>query len=171
MGHYRQSTGHHQQALAVFREIGDQRGQARALHNLGTVELLQARPQQASGYFRQALPRYRQAGDQTGEARTLNNLGTVDGLQRRYQQAAEHHQQALDLFDKIGDRSGEAEALNGLGRAHSGLARAYSASGNPGQARRHWLEALARYTECGAPEADQVRAELATPDGQGYLTP
>jgi hypothetical protein len=30
-----------------------------------------------------------------------------------------------------------------------------------GQARHHWPQALTLYTELGAPEADQVRAQLA----------
>ena len=52
-------------------------------------------------------------------------------------------------------------------RAHNGLAHAYHAAGDPGQARRHWKEALTLYIILGAPETDQVRAHLAITDDQG----
>jgi len=43
--------------------------------------------------------------------------------------------------------------------AAAGLARANPTTGDPGQARFHWQEALASYN-LGAPEADQARAQL-----------
>jgi hypothetical protein len=56
-------------------------------------------------------------------------------------------------------------------RAHRGLAHACHAEGDLTQARHHWREALTRYTAIGAPEADDIRAELATagePAGDGH---
>jgi tetratricopeptide (TPR) repeat protein len=50
-------------------------------------------------------------------------------------------------------------------RAHNGLAHAHHAAGDLGEARRHWNEALSLYITLGAPEADQVRAHLAS-DGE-----
>jgi Flp pilus assembly protein TadD len=50
-------------------------------------------------------------------------------------------------------------------RAHDGLARACDALGDADQARHHWRQALAIFTELGVPEAGQVRAQLdATTD-------
>jgi hypothetical protein len=46
-------------------------------------------------------------------------------------------------------------------RAHHGLGQVSHADGDPSQARRHWQEALALFTELGTPEARQVRAQLA----------
>jgi tetratricopeptide (TPR) repeat protein len=69
------------------------------------------------------------------------------------QQAVGYHRRALGLFREIGDRTGEAETLNGLGEV-------FLATGRPGQARRHWQEALTLYTTLGAPEAGQIRAQL-----------
>jgi hypothetical protein len=36
----------------------------------------------------------------------------------------------------------------------------HQALGDPGQARGHWQEALALYTDMGMPEAEQARASL-----------
>ena len=72
-------------------------------------------------------------------------------------QACAQHAAALGLAIADGDKYQQA-------RAHHGLARACQAAGDPGQARHHWQQALALYTDLGAPEADQVRAQLAAAD-------
>jgi len=56
-------------------------------------------------------------------------------------------------------------------RARNGLAHASHAAGDPGQARRHWKEALTLYISLGAPETDQVRARLATTDDHARREP
>jgi hypothetical protein len=52
-------------------------------------------------------------------------------------------------------------------RAHAGLARAYQASGDTGQARHHGHQALTRYTELGAPEAGQFETQLTADNTAG----
>ena len=62
---------------------------------------------------------------------------------------------ALSVSAQIGEKYEQA-------RAHNGLAHAYQAAGDPGQARHHWKEALTLYISLGAPDTDQVRSHLAT---------
>jgi tetratricopeptide (TPR) repeat protein len=88
------------------------------------------------------------------EAVALNGLGNVLFQAGDADQAHERHAAALRLASK-------ADAPREQARAHSGLARACQAGGDQAQARYHWQEALTHYTAIGAPEADQVRAELA----------
>jgi hypothetical protein len=72
-----------------------------------------------------------------------------------------HHAAALQLASEAGSPKRQA-------RAHSGLARACQADGDPVQARHHWQQALIHYAAIGAPEADEIRARLATArDGDG----
>jgi hypothetical protein len=47
-------------------------------------------------------------------------------------------------------------------RAHAGLARSHHAASDPARALDHWHKALALYDDLGTPEADQIRASLAT---------
>ena len=61
---------------------------------------------------------------------------------------------ALGLARQIGDRYQQARALDGL-------ARASKAIGGPAKAGSTWQEAVAIFTELGAPEAGATRAELA----------
>jgi transcriptional regulator with XRE-family HTH domain len=67
---------------------------------------------------------------------------------------ATQHTAALGLARQTGDKYQQARAYDGLGRA-------CHAAGNPGQARRHWQQALILYADPGSPEADQVRAQLS----------
>jgi hypothetical protein len=50
---------------------------------------------------------------------------------------------------------------NQQARAHRGLGRAWYALGEPGQARQHWQEALAIFTDIGIP-AGHVPEHLLT---------
>jgi len=155
-GRCEQATGQFQQALALYRDSGDEFGEARVLSNLGVVCRRQGRYQEAADYYRQARALFCETGHRLGEARALGNLGIVDERLGRYPQAIGHHQHAaaLGLASQIGDQYEQA-------RAHNGLARSYHATGDQSQARRHWQEALTRYTDLGA--AGSSRAGLRPP--------
>ena len=75
-------------------------------------------------------------------------------------QARAQHHDALTLACQMGDRYEQA-------RAHDGLGRSWHASGDHAQARYHWQQALALYTDMGVPEAGPVRARLDDPSLPG----
>jgi tetratricopeptide (TPR) repeat protein len=152
-GRYEQAIGHHQAALALFRETGNRNGEAHALSNLAVAELRSQRYQRAEGHLRHAWTLFREIGDTAGEAEALNGLGELFLATGDPGQARAQHSAALGLTSPNGDKHEQAHA-------HDGLARCYQAADDPGQAARHWQEALALYTHLGAPEADQVRAQL-----------
>jgi DNA-binding SARP family transcriptional activator/tetratricopeptide (TPR) repeat protein len=156
-GRYQQATDHHRQALDLFRKIGDRTGEAGANTRLGDVDLRQGRYQQATDHHRQALDLFRETGDRSGEAGAINGLGEVLIATGQPSAARAQHTAALCLASQIGDKYEQA-------RAHNGLARACLATGKPGQARHHWQEAVTLYTNLGAPEADQIRAQLTAAD-------
>ena len=105
----------------------------------------------------------RHLGDRSAEAGALHDLCSVDLRQGRYEQGTAGMRQALDLHRETGDLAGQARVLANLGIAEllQGLASSYQHSGDTRRAHRHLREALTRYTELGAPEAEQVHAELA----------
>ncbi len=156
-GCYQQAVSHLRHALALCRKAGDRAGEAQALTDLGASELRQGRYQQAISHLRQALALCRKAGDRAGEAIALNGLGEVLLATGRPGRARSQHAAALTLASRIGETYEQA-------RAHNGLARAYHAGDERGQARHHWQQALTLYTELGAPEADQVSAQLTGAD-------
>ncbi|MGO9082419.1 MAG: ATP-binding protein [Streptosporangiaceae bacterium] len=153
-GRYPLAASQLQQALTRYSEIGDRQGAASALARLGLVALRQGRYQQAASQLQQALTEYRDMDDPSGQAQTLNSLGEMLLETGRPADARTEHAAAHGLAAQAGERYEQA-------RAHAGLASACQASGNARKAHHHWREALALYTDLDAPEADQVRAQLA----------
>ncbi len=154
-GRYEQANEHLRQALALFRETGNRTGEAHALTDLGDLGRREGHYHQAINHQRQALTLFREFGDRSGEAEALNGLGEIFLATGRHGHARAQHAIALGIASHIGDQVEEA-------RAHNGLALAHQATGDAARARSHWQEALALYTSLGAPEADQVRARIAT---------
>jgi DNA-binding SARP family transcriptional activator/Tfp pilus assembly protein PilF len=163
-GRYQEAARHHEQALAQFREIGEKTGEAEALNGLGEVLLATGHPAQARAEHAAAMSLASQIGDKHEQARAHNGLGAAlldSGLPG---QAHAQHAAALALASQSGDRYEQARALDGLARSHQ-------AAGEPGQAGHHWRRALARYTDLGLPEADDVRSRLTALGGVAFLEP
>jgi tetratricopeptide (TPR) repeat protein/transcriptional regulator with XRE-family HTH domain len=156
-GRYEQADGHLRQALPLFRETGNRTGEAHVLANLGILDLRQGRCQQATSSLQQALELFRQTGDRSGEAEALNGLGEVLLATGEPDGARTQHASALALTTGTGDKYEQA-------RAHHGLARCCHAAGDLGPSRQHLNQALTLYTNLGAPEADQIRTQLAAGD-------
>jgi len=108
----------YQQALAIYKEIGDRLGEAYSLGNLGNAYDSLGQYQQAIEFHQQSLAIEREIGDRSGEAGSLNNLGNAYNYLGQYRQAIEFYQQSLAIKREIGDRSGEANALGNLGNAY-----------------------------------------------------
>jgi tetratricopeptide (TPR) repeat protein/DNA-binding SARP family transcriptional activator len=120
-----QQTGHHEaareladEAAAIYRSLGDTRGEAEALDQLGLAHQRTARSREALAYFSEARLRYVDAADERGVASTLSHSGIACWHLGRYAQATAHLRDALARYREAGDRRGEAKTLNNLGRTH-----------------------------------------------------
>lgn len=152
-GRHAVAAAHHRAALELFRAMGHRSGQAWALDGLGVACAGLGRTGEAITHHRAALEIFQTVGERDGEASALNGLGEAEHLAGHHKQAAARHRAALAV-------AAEIEVFDQAARAHDGLARVRLAQGDPEAARRHWGEALARYTELGAQEAERVRARL-----------
>ncbi len=110
-----------QQALKIYREIGDRRGEASSLGNLGNAYNSLGQYQKAIDLYQQHLAIAREMGDRSGESSSLGNLGSVYDFLGQYQKAIEFHQQSLAIAREINDRRGEAKSLGNLGNAYNSL--------------------------------------------------
>ncbi len=112
-----------QEALKIYRELGDHSEEAASLNNLGIAYDSLGRYQKAIEFHQQSLTIEQEIGDRNGVATSLNNLGGAYRSLGQYQKAIEFHQQSLAIKQEIGDRNGEAGSLVNLGIAYDSLGR------------------------------------------------
>ena len=129
-----------QQALAQWRELGEQYWEAYTLNHLGRAYRLLSRYEQAVEYHEQALALRRAVKDQAGEGITLDDLGSAYNFMSRAEKAIEYHEQALRIGRQVKNRAGEAVTLLRLGNASLTLSR-YE------KAIEYYEQALAIYRE------------------------
>jgi tetratricopeptide (TPR) repeat protein len=148
---------HAQQALTLYQAAGHRRGQATALNAVGWYHAAVGDRAHALTYCQRALTLHQQLGDHYGEADTWDSLGYAHHHLNHHTQAADCYQHALTLYADLDDRYLEATTLTRLGETHH-------AAGRPDQARTAWTTALDILTDLHNPDADTVRAKLATLD-------
>ncbi|QBS41319.1 tetratricopeptide repeat protein [Nocardia sp. CS682] len=105
----------HQRAAEAAQRIGDRRGEATGLTDLGLVWRLIGDYEQSADLLQQGLTIYQEIGDRLGQANALTHLGVVRRRIGDYLQAAALHEQGLTLYQEIGDGLGQANALTDLG--------------------------------------------------------
>jgi tetratricopeptide (TPR) repeat protein len=140
LGAVEQARRYAEESLALFRRLDDDRGIARALHELGEAAGDEEDYDRAVELFGEAIAAARRAGDD-GAASTAN-LGYLAGLQGDYRRAASLSEEALTLFRQRGHTTGVLINLGNLSEAELGLGRLEDA-------RRHLAECveLARETQ------------------------
>ena len=103
-------------ALQLYRDLGDQAGQAAALIRIGHLHVATDDYPAAAAELRQALELFSDLGHRRGQGDALNNLGQVHSYTGDYPAAAACQRQALELYRDTGYRLGQAHALMSLGR-------------------------------------------------------
>jgi tetratricopeptide (TPR) repeat protein len=84
-------------ALVATRRTGDRRGQAKALHRLGSSYRGRGQFDEAISYHTQHLEVARELDDRGRQAQALMNLGSTYRDQRRFDEAINYYQQSLTL--------------------------------------------------------------------------
>ena len=136
------SSAHFEEALKLFLEVGDRRGQARVHLFKGYIAGGLGEPEKAVTEISQALDLYRAVADKQGEGWSLTALGLSHSVKRDEEHAIKMHREASDIFRAIGDRQSEGIALNGLGQAYENL-------GEYPTAIQHFRRALTIFHESG----------------------
>jgi predicted ATPase/class 3 adenylate cyclase len=133
---------HHEEALRLFRESGDRRGEVEGLYNVAALRLTSAFLSGGSGVdaaedlFRQSLVLAEDLKDGKGIAKAYRGLGLVAGMGRGDPGAAVPlFEKAVTLFEEVGERWELNEALIGLGNAYRFL-------GDKKRAKAYYLRGL-----------------------------
>lgn len=130
------------EASGVIQGLSSERGEARALSNIGVVYSELGQHDKALEYYQQALATHRRLADPHGEATNLVNMGSAYQHLDRHQEALVHYQKALTIFQKTGRRGDEGSVLNNLGIVHGKL-------GEYPQALDYYEKALTIHRETG----------------------
>jgi tetratricopeptide (TPR) repeat protein len=130
-GEYEEAADLFQEAHSIYEKLGDRKGQAEMLNNLGAVRTQEERYDAAAEAFEEARSVFESLEDNNGLAQTLGNLGTMYRYQGDNDTAVEHLKRAIDLLHEVGDREKEAATLALISRIRLGQLR--------------WLEALHFY--------------------------
>jgi CHAT domain-containing protein/tetratricopeptide (TPR) repeat protein len=126
---FREALQSWEQALIIYRDIQNRRGEGGTLGNLGIAHFGLGDYRQAITFFEQSLSIFREIGDQVGEEIALNNLGNAHDSLGAYRQAITFFEQHLAITRKIGNspedrlrqRAAEGTALGNLGVAYLSL--------------------------------------------------
>ncbi|MBK8049281.1 MAG: tetratricopeptide repeat protein [Anaerolineales bacterium] len=140
-----------EEALPIYRAIGDRLGEANCIRSLGDVHVSLAEYAQARQRYEEALPIYRTIGARLGEANCIRSLGNVHVSLAEYAQARQRYEEALPIYRTIGNRLGEANCIQSLGDVHRPRAPRVPNLGNDTNAVEAYEDAYHRFQTLGLP--------------------
>jgi predicted ATPase len=114
LGDYTTARAFHEESLAIWREIGDERCVAGSLNHLGLVAQEQGDYTTACTLYERALTINRRLGNRGSAAVDLNNQGSVALALGDYAEAWALYEQALTINRQLDNCAGIAYNLNGL---------------------------------------------------------
>jgi eukaryotic-like serine/threonine-protein kinase len=104
-----------EEALLIFRQIGNQLYAAQALNELGIVFNDEGKLAEAKSYYEQALRDYREADYKVTIGDELNNIGQVVERMGDLSEASQDFEGALQIFNEVGDKNAAALTESSLG--------------------------------------------------------
>jgi CHAT domain-containing protein/uncharacterized protein HemY len=115
----RQAITKFEQAIPLYRAVGDKAGEAVSLLRIGLIYSYLRENQKALEYYNQALPLCRTLGKKAWEADTLARIASVYDDLGQKQKALEYYNQVLALRREQGDKRQEALTLLMIGKIYS----------------------------------------------------
>jgi tetratricopeptide (TPR) repeat protein/transcriptional regulator with XRE-family HTH domain len=163
-GDYAEALRHAEQALRLYRDIGDRASEAVSLNAVGWCHILLGDYEQARTFCQGSLSANAEVGDRWLEGHTWDSLGYAEHHLGNQAEAVACYQRALSLYREAGDRFFEGETLTHLGDAQE-------AARELAQAKQARLQALAILDEIQHPDAERVRAKLASTNDEAVADP
>lgn len=111
----------YQQALPIWRLVGDRHGEAQTLNSLGFVLVAVGMVEKALVPYEGALAIWQQISYPRGEAETVLNIGAAYSRMGQKRRALAEYGRSLEIRERIGDRYGELYSLNNLGTIYFDL--------------------------------------------------
>ena len=144
---------HYQDALVMFTEMANIKGQATAYEGMGWCEIKLGNHCVAIGLIERAMRLYAEVDDINGTGGCWISLGQLRQSSDEHEAAIECFSKGIELFPQVGNRADVAECLLGRGDSRSAL-------DEPDAARQDWQQALAILEELELPLAESARSRL-----------
>ncbi|MGQ0535560.1 MAG: ATP-binding protein [Methanobacteriota archaeon] len=138
------------QALDLYKKVGDRLGEANTLHGIGEAQQLKGQAGAALASYTQALDLYKKIGDRVGEANTLSSLGCLEVQRGNVVEAERLVRQAAALNRSGGNKYNEAVYWGNF-------AISLVQHGHASTAARCAATAENLYRQLGHPSADKMR--------------
>jgi tetratricopeptide (TPR) repeat protein/TolB-like protein len=106
-----------EEALVIFRQIGNQLYAAQALNEIGIVLASEGKLMEAKSYYEQALHAYREADYKVVIGDELGNIGEILERLGDFAGAKKDFTEAIQIFDEVGDKSAAGITEINLGDA------------------------------------------------------
>jgi hypothetical protein len=155
------------EALALYREVGDERGQANVLWGMGNKRYFGLAPDAGTERLEEAREIFKRVGDRTMEAWSLHMYGAGKLRLGETEVARRSFGDALDIFSSVGDASG-------LTLVFDDFASLAIADGDAERAARLWgaARSLTATTGVGlASYVDEFFEQVLRPGARQILEP
>jgi DNA-binding winged helix-turn-helix (wHTH) protein/tetratricopeptide (TPR) repeat protein len=163
MGDLAQAANMFHEAIAEFRQVGNEGGMASSLANFGALRVAEGDLSGAKKLIEESIVEYQAVDDKDGIALSLNNLGDSFRESGDLQTAATTYQQAKATAQEIDDKNAIAYVMQGLGDVAVDR-------GDLAAARKSYEEALSLRKQAGevqyAAETELSLSRLAIEEGR-----
>jgi predicted ATPase len=117
VGKLEQASDSYAEALVIYKNLGMQRHEARALCNMGIVLSALGEYEEALAYYKSALKLDQALGDRSAIAQKLGRVGQCYGDLGDVARAESYLAKALEMAEQTGDLAAAADAAVSLGQA------------------------------------------------------
>jgi tetratricopeptide (TPR) repeat protein len=159
----------HEEALGLFRQLGDEAGVAWCVNNLGVVAFRLGELAEARRLHEDALARRRRHADDRDVASSLGNVANVARLEGDLDAAWRLHESALATRRRLGDRWGVAGSLLNLAVVEACRGEHDRACELLGQAEAQFREVGDALGQCECHDARVLVAALREEPIEGLL--
>jgi tetratricopeptide (TPR) repeat protein len=118
LGRMKQAREFYEQALSIYKQLGNRKWEGSTLNNLGSVSNALGKTEEALRYHNEALDIRKEVGDRRGEGTTLHNIGTLYFNQDCYDVAFAFFLLARGILEEVlsPDREDEQNWIDDLRR-------------------------------------------------------
>jgi adenylate cyclase len=116
---YPKALDYYQRSLKIFQEIGNKKGSAGIINNIGNIYNYQGDYPKSLDYFQRSLKIFQELGNKSGSALAIGNIGNIYNAQGDNTRALDYFQRSLKIVEEFGDKNSSALAIGNIGNIYS----------------------------------------------------